>query len=464
VGVTKSEAVKRFLNASTKDDLAALYHLGMECQVNVAQGVGERVEGTYKGRQWHGWTDGVVTWKSFRIPWNANTEPSYNDTNITFPIEDHVEGIGMTGWNWQKRVSQWVAYDFDAIIGHSDKHSKTLTNAELSEVQETACAIPWVTVRKSTSGKGLHLYVFLDDIPTSNHTEHQALARSILGTMSALSGFDFQSKVDICGGNMWVWHRKMLGTDGLQLIKQGDALDDIPKNWRDHIPVITKRRRKNLPQEIIDTGKDDDFMELTGQRPHVPLDAEHRRLIDWLRDNNALWWWDQDHHMLVTHTYWMKRCFDALNFKGIYETASTGQNLNEQNCFAFPLRRGAWVLRRYSQGAAEHECWSQDSHGWTRCFYNRPPDISTACRAYGGMEDPAGGFIFRTASDAAQAAEKLGVILNIGTAQGGRKTKIRQHKDKRRIVIEVEHESHDSGNEMDGWLLKKKLWTKIESY
>jgi hypothetical protein len=464
MSVTKSKAIKNFLDVKTHKSLADLYHLGMECQVNVAQGTGERVEGDYKGRQWHGWTDGATVWKSFRIPWNANTTPNYTDSNIKFDLEVHAEGIGMTGWDWQERVSRWVAYDFDAIIGHSDKHAKKLTNEQLTEVQEAALQIPWVTVRKSTSGKGLHLYVFLDNIPTANHTEHQALARSILGMMSALTCFDFVSKVDICGGNMWVWHRKMLGTDGLTLVKAGEVLDTVPKNWRDHVKVITKRGRKNLPQEIIESGKSDDFMELTGQRPYVPLDADHKRLIDWLRSNKALWWWEQDHHMLVTHTFWLKKAFDALNLKGIYETTSEGRDLNEQNCFAFPLRRGAWVLRRYSQGASEHDCWDQDSNGWTRCFYNRPPDLATACRAFGGMEDPSGGWIFRTASDASQAAEKLGVYLNIGTVQAGRKTKIRRHKDKKRIVVEVDHEGHDAGNEMDGWLLKKgKPWTKIET-
>ena len=461
--VLKTVAIKNFLTVRTHADLAGLYNMGMECQVNVAQGDGQRVDGTYKGRQWHGWSDGITTWKSFRIPYNANSKPSFEDHNIKFDLDTHAEGIGMTGWDWQNLKSRWVAYDFDAIVGHSDKHTKTLTNEEMQAVQDAACEIEWVTVRKSTSGKGLHLYVFLDDISTSNHNEHAALARSILGMMSAITGFDFVSKVDICGGNMWVWHRKMRGTEGLSLIKQGTTLEEPPKNWRDHIKVVTKRRRKNLPQDIQDADQEDPFMELSGQRPHVPLDAEHKKLIDWLRTQNALWWWDQDHHMLVTHTLWLKRAFDALSMKGIYDTASDGTNLNEQNCFCFPLRRGAWVVRRYGQGTGERESWEQDSNGWTRCFYNRAPDLATAARAFGGMEDPKGGFVFRCASDAGLAAEKLGIHLNIGTKQAGRKTKIKEHKDGRRLIFEVEHDGHDSGEEMEGWFLDKSTWHKIET-
>ena len=462
MGVTKSQAIKNFLSVRTIPDLAELYSLEMECQVNVARGIGERTEGNYKGRRWCGWTDGLTVWKPFRIPYNANVKPNFTDHKIGFDIAEHAEGIGMTGWDWENRCSRWVAFDFDAIVGHSDKHSKTLTNEQLLAVQDAACAIEWVTVRKSTSGKGLHLYVFLDGVPTANHCEHQALARSVIGLMSAITCFDFISKVDICGGNMWIWHRKMKDTDGLALIKQGETLNEPPPNWRDHVKVVTKRQRKTLPQQIEETGLEDNFMELSGQRPRVPLDAEHKKLIDWFRDNKALWWWDNDHHMLVTHTLWLKKAFDALGFRGIYETASQGGNLNEQNCFAFPLRRGAWTVRRYSQGVAEHESWDQDSNGWTRCFYNRAPDLATAARAFGGMEDPAGGFVFRCASDAAMAAEKLGIILNIGTKQAGRKAKVKAHKDGRRIVFEVDHDSMDAGDEMEGWLFKKN-WTKIET-
>ena len=119
----------------------------------------------------------------------------------------------------------------------------------------------------------------MDDYPTANHTEHAALARSILGKMSALTGFDFSLKVDAAGGNFWVWHQKMKGTDGLALLKEGDILYDIPPNWRDHVPVI-KGARKTLPAVIARSPIPDIemlFDDLTSQRTHVPLDEEHRR-------------------------------------------------------------------------------------------------------------------------------------------------------------------------------------------
>ncbi len=453
----KTLAIKRFLVARTHDDLASLYTSEMEVQVNVAQDGGDRVTEDFKGRKWQGYTDGLTTWKAFRIPWKANSEPEYKDSPLQFDLDAHAEGIGMTGWNWAKRVSKWVAFDFDAIIGHSQHHKAKLTNEQLDDVRKAAFNLPWVTIRKSTSGTGLHLYVKLDNIPTANHSEHAALARAILGKMAALTGFDFASRVDICGGNMWVWHRKMRGTEGLTLLKTGGILPEVPHNWRDHIKVIKRQRRKNLPKTITDPSS---FEQLTGQRPKVKFDEEHQKLINWLEENNAFWWWDQDHHMLVTHTYPLKQAHEELGFRGFFNTASPGSNIQEQNCFAFPLRRGAWALRRYTPGVQEHSSWEQDGAGWTRCYYNREPDLGAAARAFNGIEDPSGGFEFREAECAIKAAQLLGVTINLPPTMGGRRSKLKQHRDGR-LIVEIQQETHDRGDAMDGWLVKRKSWTRI---
>lgn len=454
---TKTEAIKNFLLARTHSDLANLYSINMECQVNVAQDGGERREGDFHGRKWHGWTDGLTTWKSFRIPFKASTDPEFEDTPIKFDLDSHAEAVGMTGWDWKNRKSVWVAFDFDSILGHAEG----LTNEELDHVRTAVGNIDWITVRKSTSGKGLHFYVFVGGITTANHNEHAALARSILGKLSALTGFDFDSKVDARGSNMWVWHRKMAGTDGLRVLKVGKTLTDIPPNWRDHIKVITGVRRKNLPQSIENAGVVDVFEELTGQRLKIPLDADHQKVIQFLKDSNAMWWWDQDHHMLVTHTIHLKEAHDALQLKGYFATNSIGKEKGQdQNCFAFPMRKGAWGIRRYTPGVQEHASWSQDGGGWTRCYLNKEPDLATACRAYGGLEDQSGAFVFREAEIAEKAAQLLGVQLNVGTPLKGRETKLKEHRDGR-LLVQVEYKSQDRAEEMTGWLPAKDKWTRI---
>lgn len=455
---TKSTAIRLFLKNRTHPDLANLYSLEMECQVNVAQNGGERIGGEYKGKSWQGWTDGLTTWKSFRIPYKAKTNPEYIDRRISFDLEKHVEAIGMTGWDWKNRVSKWLAYDFDAIINHSDG----LTAKELEEVQQAAFKLDWVTIRKSTSGKGFHLYVFVNNIPTQNHNEHAALARAILGQMSAVTGFNFQAKVDVCGSNMWVWHRKMKGTDGLTLIKQGTILKDIPLQWKDHLKVIQGINQKVLPSEIIERDNIDVFEELTSQNIKIKLDKDHKKLIEYLKEINARAWWDSDNHMLVTHTVHLKQAFEDLQLKGYFNTISTGKDLgHDHNVYLFPMRKGAWSVRRYTPGVKEHSSWHQDGSGWTKCYLNRDLDFATACKSLGSIEDPKGGFIFQEAEIAIQAARLLGVSLDIDPRYRLREAKLKQNKEKK-LIVEIERKASDTAEKMPGWLAKSnKPWTKV---
>ena len=459
----KTETVEKFLKIKTHTDLAELYDHNMECQINVAQDGGEIITGEYRGKPWRGFTDGLTTWKHIRIPWNAKTDnPHYEDTEMRFDLAEHVEGIGMTGWDWYNQQSLWVGFDFDSIVGHSVAHQNKLKPEEIEEVKNNLSGIDWVTIRKSTGGFGLHIYVFLDlDIEVKNHTEHAAIARCILGMLSGLAAYDFSSKVDICGGNMWVWHRKMLSNpDGLKLIKQGTTLKKIPDNWKDHLKVIRNPSKRKLPQDIEDSKERDPFEKLTSQRQIVDLDTIHKKLIDWLKEKDKMWWWDSDMHMLVGHTSDLQEAHEDLGLRGFFKTESSGSS--SHNCFCFPLRNGAWVVRRYSLGVSEHTSWSQDSAGWTRTFLNKEADLGTAARAFGGLEDPSGGFIFRDAQSASQAAGLLGVHLKIHTPQLGRQTLLKQHKDGR-LVISMAHDPHDRGDEMEGWLLKKKDWVKISN-
>lgn len=464
MSVTKTEAVKHFLTEKTHPDLADLYNSSMELQVSVAQDGGEKVQQEFKGRQYAAYTDGRTSWKSFRIPLNANSIPEDNDGELRYNLEAHAEGIGLTGWDWRDKVSRWVGFDFDSIAGHAEGHRGKLTDEELSEVKAKAMAIPWVTVRKSTGGNGIHLYVFLPDVPTVNHSEHAALARAILSQMSACVGFDFKAKVDACGWILWVWHRKMLGTDGLRLLKQGEVLRDIPPDWRDHLDVVSGRRRRTMPQviKIEDTRSDRDrlFDELTGQQLNTPLDADHEKLIDFLRENHLGWSWSSDHHSLSTHTASLKKAHAALGLKGPFETVSTGRDPQDINCFCFPLRNGAWVVRRHGNGTAESGTWRPDRAGYMRCFLNREPDLPDVAKAAGATEHKSGGFAFPKAETAADAAAALGAEVTLPEWARDHGAKLKSHKDGR-LIFEIDRKANDNPNEMIGWNQDKNTWHRI---
>ncbi len=478
---TRTQAIQRFLSVKTWPDLAAMYTSKMEVQVNVAADGGTRMEGEYKGRQWLAWTDGINKWKSFRIPYKANTDPEYTDVEMSYDLEAHAEGIGMTGWDWENRLSRWVAYDFDALIGHSDRHSKKLSEVELGDIQSVVRAVPWVSLRTSTGGKGLHLYVSLKKpVETRNHHEHAALARAILSTLTATTTFDFNAKVDICGGNMWVWHRKMFDKAtgekvGLKSIKTGEPLETIPPNWRDHLNVIRGRSMKTRPAFVDGTipgsGTGDiaesTFDELTGQRTKTPLDKDHKVLLDYLATNNCMWWWDADHWMLVTHTTHLKEAHDSLKLRGVFQTLATGTERGaDHNCFAYPLPRGAWGIRRYSPGTKEADTWEQNGTDWTKCTYNRELDFDIACKIHGGVEHPKGGYHFVLVSRAFEALKALEVLIDCNTAYNDRTCLLKLHKEDGKVIVTIPATKEDQGTGMTSWIVNKAKteWTRVVYY
>ena len=451
--ISRSQAIKLFLDSESPaqaKDLAELYNLGMECQVNVAQDDGQRIEGDYQGRKWHGWSNGLTTWKSFRIPYEARTKPHYDDPEMGFPIEQHAEGIGMTGWDWKNLVSKWVAYDFDSIVGHK----AGLSDQELLTIQERAGKLEYVTIRKSTSGKGIHLYVFLDNVPTANHNEHAALARAILGKISAETGYDFTAAVDTCGGNIWVWHRKVKGTDGFTLLKRGSTLKTIPPNWKEHLNVVKgAAKRANAPEQ------GSDFDKIVGQHVHVPLDEEHRRLISFLESASATVWWDLDRHLLVTHTTHLTDAHKTLKLQGIFATESTKST--PHNCFMFPMRRGAWIVRRFGQGVQESDSWSQDSAGWTFCYFNKEPDLKIVAKMCNGVRlSTHYAFNVMGAENLKKALELLKVKIEVPTWILNREAKLRLLRGKE-VEISIKHSPEDKLADMPGWAPHKGWWSRI---
>ena len=455
-----SEALYNFLQARktpANADLVERCSINMEVQVNVIAADGEPVAGRNST-----WSNGSDTWHSIRIPKNAATDPTWEDYKIGYPFDLYAEGIGMTGWDWKARRSRHFGYDFDALTGHA--RGIGIEDKELKKVKEAACALPYVEVRRSTGGKVIHLYVYLDDagVPTANHTEHAALSRCILGMMSAECGFDFASAIDACGHVMWIWHRKMSTENrGLEIIKpatQRLSEADLPKNWRSHIEVVKRQRSKIKVNEIAEDDQDP-FEALASSRKIVPLDDSHKAQIEALMRSGHTTLWVADHHLLQTHTTALKGLMEdrELKLAGIFKTLSEGRDPGTPNCFLFPLPNGAWHVYRFSPGIAEADTWTQDGQGWTTCYFNRYPDLAAACTLFGGVEREQGGYVFSSADSAVKAAKTLGEDLTLPNV-GDRKVTLKPHKDGR-LVVEIERKKDEKP--LEGWEDKKSKYVKI---
>jgi hypothetical protein len=457
-----TEAFRVFLDARklpANADLVARWSPAMETQLNVAAGNGEPVDGKRST-----YSDGINEWWSIRLPKKADSDPEWPDYELGFPFELHAEAIGCTGWDWQARRSRWVAFDFDALTTHAK--GVGISDEDLEKVELAAEALPYVQTRQSTGGKGRHLYVYFDDagIPTANHTEHAALARCILGMMSSETNFDFASQIDACGGNMWIWARKMTAENGgLSLIKAATktlSVADLPANWRDHVEVVTKKRSKVRVNAVAEDDLDP-FEALASSRKIIPLDDSHKAQIDSLMRSIYTTLWIADHHLLQAHTCALAEIMGEADLKliGCYKTSSDGKNPGSPNCFLFPLPKGAWKVYRFSQGVSEAETWSQDGEGWTTCYFNRRPDLAAAAKSQGGIEDhQKGGYVFDSVEPALQAAALIGQKIEVRDDLRKRQTVLKPHRDGR-LVVQIQKTETD--DPFPGWLAKKDQWTRV---
>ena len=199
--------------------------------------------------------------------------------------------------------------------------------------------------------------------------------------MCADTGYDFSGKVDACGMVLWCWHRKMIGTDGLKLIKEGNILTEIPSNWQDHILVIKGNRTRAKPKELESDTQITLFDKLMSEKSYVKLDEEHKRLLEKLTEVGARWE-ILDDQLLICHTFDLGTVHKRFGFRGIYETNSTGREQGtDRNCFCYPIRNGGWAVRRYTLGITEAPSWKQDGSGYTKCYFNIEPDLNLAACA-----------------------------------------------------------------------------------
>lgn len=409
----------------------------MEVQVNVIPGK-ERVASS-RGVKW---TDDNYVWSAYRIPYDAGGDPHYTDGPQDYPLDKYAEAIGLTGWNWFARQSHWVGFDFDSIVNHQ----KGLSLDEIDDLIAKVKSVPWITVRRSKSGKGIHLYVFFENpVKTSNHTEHAALARAVLSNLSSLLGFNFYDKVDGVGGVLWIWHRSADRDSGsFKLIKEGVPLTSIPGNWRDHISQLTIKKR-TLPKIIAND--EAAFNEIISKTKQINLDEEHRKLLTWFANKPTTWWYDAELSMLVCHTRDLADAHKDLNLRGTFTTLATGKDRpHDQNCFAFPMRNGAWIVRRHGKQTSETEYWIKDTHGWTRCFFNRLPDLATVARINSGVKTGSGSYTFATLENVINAVDALGFVIDRSELKHVmiRKAYIKPGKGEGELIISFDRNETDN--------------------
>lgn len=412
------DVIQSFLKKNSTP-ISYIYKSGIETQIKVWQADGE----PYK----KGFSNGVDYWYNLRVT---------KKVEITYDISKYVEAIGCSGWNYKEEKSEWVGFDFDSIVGHQ----KGLTENQINDIIERAKQIDWVTIRRSTSGHGLHLYVFLD-VPNKikSRKEHIAVAKAILSNLSVLLKFDFKAQVDTCGGILWIWHRK---AKSFELIKQGTVLTQLPPVEEDK---TFKGKVHNLSLNL----------------KHYNLLPNQYQLLNWFSKQKCLWWWDAELNMLVCHTYDLKRAHEELKLRGIFTTISTGaETPNDQNCFAFPLKNGSWIIRRHSPGTKESSNWKIDKSGWTYCYFDKIPTIEDLAELYGGLLNAKSEYIFSSANLVLDILKQIAPNQEISIPEWAiyRQFKLKVLKGSKLSII---FERQENDPLISGWIGNKKTWEKV---
>jgi hypothetical protein len=458
-------------------DLLDRYTPDMEVQINVAVDGGVLVPG-----KWNLWTadpdsPSAEQWHHVRVPKNAKGEPERNDWPLRFDLASHVEAIGMTGWDFGKRCSRSFGFDFDAIVGHAE--GVGISDAELEAVKAAAWKVPWLEIRKSTGGGGLHLRAICcdDGIPTKNHGEHAAMGRAILEMLSKATGFNFMAKADAIGGNMWVWHRKSsLANEGLKLLKPATerlSAADIPGDWLNHLPVVQRKRATQRVSGVPDSA-DDEFDQLVSSRKRVPFSAEHDRIMAALASKGFKTIYQHDNHLIQVHTDALAQLADdpAMNVQGIFKTISRGDHPDTLNAFMFPLANGGWRVCRFTPGTKEADTWDQ-GEGWTSCQFNVRATLTAAAAAEGSYERSDGSYVFDTARQGLAALKGIGVKVTAPDWCADRQMILaQQKKSTRKLVLSIAYQDGDenapSTKEMrdrrwnlEGSQVKSKRWSQV---
>jgi hypothetical protein len=475
----QTETIAKFLetlDVNFAKDLTCRYNHDMEVQVNVDDSLGNLVHGGSNVWERVDSHFGTFRYWHIRIPKNAKGhvsekfptgEPFYEDKPLMYPLHVVAQEIGMTGWDWASRRSLWVGFDFDSIAGHAP--GVGLSDDQLEEIRQILMGIPWVQVRRSTGGKGMHVYAYFDpdNAPvTENHTLHGAAARAVLGLMAREVGFDFHPHVDCYGGNMWVWSRRITPANkGLELIKNHeDYIPYLPENWKDNVDVIKGSRTKVRVEGVSDH---EAFDATTSAIKRIELSNVHKQVEDRIANMGYTIVWNPDHFCWSTHT----KSFEELmldhpeDYNGIYETLSEGTDKGKPNCFVFPLPQDAFRVVRFSRGTREAECWNQEGD-WTWIYFNRAASLRAASSYFGGVEDPDNGnWIFTDVRHLRKAIESLGGHLplessweSMFTGPDEKRAYALRANKKGDIIAEITAKKDEKPPK--GWILKKGKFLK----
>ncbi len=262
------------------------------------------------------------------------------DKSHTVPAGSVLLAAGTAFWKWSARKQHSVGIDIDA----DDNHAAGLESAKLEEALDAAQRVPWWEVRRSSGGKGLHVFPqFSQPVDVATRAEASALAHAVLTLASREAAFDFKAAKDCAGGNMWIFKADAPPT-AYEVIKpatQSLDPDALPPGWR----LVPQARKQKI-----------DFAPST-----VPLCPEHLKVEGHIKDIGTTIW-VPDVGCYHVHTYALQQASREHEYRGFFATESAGTELSKPNAYMFPLPGGGFLVKRFGD-AREHSSWFDGPNG-----------------------------------------------------------------------------------------------------
>lgn len=334
--------------------------------------------------------DSGEIWKDFRWPWRAGTNPIYSDRPCTFSPAKRVTKVGTTWWDFENKRSVGIGIDIDY---QGEKAPTTNTNDQdsLNNILDRLKTLDYVTIVRSTGGKGFHVYVFFGNCPESrNHHDHTLVARKTLKLICQDLDYPLDKHVDCVGAVFWIWSDSSpAGHPGFSVVKHGKLLD------------ATRLASIELPQPAVCGKSNADF-------ETVDLEPEHKRILEAIQQQPFYFNARHDMNLFHTHTKAIAEAIDAgLEIRGSFTTNSEGSDPNTANCFLAPQRGGSFRVVRFGQ--TQHEPTWDFSSGRNFCFLNE--EISYQERVSNAAKSRKAGNYYLDVKSAAELAESLGEPL-----------------------------------------------------
>lgn len=318
-----------------------------------------------------GWSDGLTTIWNIRIPKHSDSVPSWHDYHLRWPLDPYVDAIGSSGWDWVAGVSRYAGIDIDYILEHAA--GVGVPAERIVEIREAVQVLPYVEIRTSTGGSGLHLYTHLANIPARNHVDHKATASRVLAKISHDIGFDLSTCVDQHGLILWLW-RKNMATNGLKLIKAAEgALTEK------ELPVIAAAQARSLSAKH--EAKAATWTSMANAYPRASLDDTHIAIMEAVHAAGYACIWDAGDHRAQVHTGGLQAIMhdpqirEELRLKGSFHTNSPCTERSKPNAWMVPAENGGWLVFRHGVNTQEHESWRHSADRATQTTFNVLPIV-----------------------------------------------------------------------------------------